>query len=205
MDLWDTMDEAYSLRFLISNYRELKKRDRTSLVWLGILWLAHPGGWNYSNRIYTYQWFQSSGDSKIRDKVPVDPINAIFVLPRLRSILEDLDEQFPQMHRTLQQAVVACALERYWLANKDYPEELKALVPNWLPAIPLAVNSTTPLLGYRKASNGRYLLYPSDMIKPSETHPIPGIERFSTGMKYRDFVWRYPTNVGSKSESKFER
>jgi hypothetical protein len=58
----------------------------------------------------------------------------------------------------LDQAVVACALERYRLAKKDYPESLEALVPTYLPKVPHDVVEGRPLR-YARQSKDSYRLY----------------------------------------------
>ena len=53
---------------------------------------------------------------------------------------------------------VACALERYYLAQGNYPDKLEALAPQWLPKLP-----NDPMSGqafhYQKESAKKYVLY----------------------------------------------
>jgi hypothetical protein len=58
----------------------------------------------------------------------------------------------------INQALVACALERFHLAHGDYPEELDALVPQFLDATPRDVIGGGPLR-YRRGSDGTFVLY----------------------------------------------
>jgi hypothetical protein len=58
----------------------------------------------------------------------------------------------------LEQAVVACALERFRLRNGQFPEALKALVPDYAHAIPHDLIDGAPLR-YRRESEGSYKLY----------------------------------------------
>ena len=55
-------------------------------------------------------------------------------------------------------ATVACALERYHLANGQYPDSLGALVPKFIAKIPNDVITGEPLK-YRRAGDGQFLLY----------------------------------------------
>jgi hypothetical protein len=55
------------------------------------------------------------------------------------------------------QALIACALERYHLARGEYPAELDALVPQFLDKIPNDVLSGRPF-HYRRA-DGEFILY----------------------------------------------
>lgn len=66
-----------------------------------------------------------------------------------------------QMEVGLQQALLACALERYFLKHGGYPAELGALVPAFLPELPAdswAVGAKKPM-GYRQTANGRYMIW----------------------------------------------
>jgi hypothetical protein len=56
------------------------------------------------------------------------------------------------------QALIACALERYHLAHGEYPESLDALAPQFLAAIPHDVIGGRPP-HYRRAADGTYVLY----------------------------------------------
>ena len=59
---------------------------------------------------------------------------------------------------TTGQAVIACGLERYRLANGSFPDALEKLVPAYLKAVPLdVVNGEAP--HYRLNADGTYLLY----------------------------------------------
>jgi hypothetical protein len=56
------------------------------------------------------------------------------------------------------QANIACALERYRLEHGEYPEKLNALVPQFVEAIPDDVIGAQPP-HYRRAADGTFLLY----------------------------------------------
>ena len=56
------------------------------------------------------------------------------------------------------QAAIACALERYRLANGKYPETLDALVPQFVGKLPVDVCTGQPLK-YRRTDDGRFVLY----------------------------------------------
>ena len=59
---------------------------------------------------------------------------------------------------TIDEAVLACALERYRLANQDFPETLAALVPGFISRLP-----HDPFTGeayrYRRTTDGQFILY----------------------------------------------
>jgi hypothetical protein len=56
------------------------------------------------------------------------------------------------------QAALACALERYHLANKRYPPDLKSLVPRWIPRIPHGVIEGSDYI-YRASDSDHFVLY----------------------------------------------
>lgn len=58
----------------------------------------------------------------------------------------------------LNQGAIACALERYHLANGQYPESLGALVPEFIEATPRDLIGGQPLK-YRRMDDGRFQLY----------------------------------------------
>jgi hypothetical protein len=56
------------------------------------------------------------------------------------------------------EAQIACALERYHLAHNEYPETLDALVPQFMEKIPHDIIGGQPLI-YRTTDDGKFLLY----------------------------------------------
>ena len=58
----------------------------------------------------------------------------------------------------LEEAVVACALERFRLRTAQFPEALNGLVPDYMHAIPHDLVNGAPLR-YRRESEGNYKLY----------------------------------------------
>ncbi len=58
----------------------------------------------------------------------------------------------------LDEARVACALERFRLATGRLPAELRELVPTYLPTVPEDILGSQPL-HYRLAADGSYRLY----------------------------------------------
>jgi tetrahydromethanopterin S-methyltransferase subunit F len=67
-------------------------------------------------------------------------------------------EKFPAFQVWVDEARIACALERYRLAHAAYPAALDALSPAYIDALPHDVTDGAPYR-YRLQSNGAYLLY----------------------------------------------
>jgi hypothetical protein len=89
------------------------------------------------------------------------------------------------------QAALACALERYRLANGNFPEKLDPLVPRFISPLPNDVLSGEPYK-YRRSDDGQFILYSvgwnesDDDGVPGKTLPVEFDERQG------DWVWRYP-------------
>jgi hypothetical protein len=73
----------------------------------------------------------------------------------------DLGRKAPEYafaQSSLDQARIACALERHRLATGEYPATLDALIPRFMDKLPHDIINGQPL-HYRRTENGRFLLY----------------------------------------------
>jgi hypothetical protein len=59
---------------------------------------------------------------------------------------------------SIQEAALACALERYRRARGQYPETLAALAPQFIDKVPRDVMTGEPLK-YERTNDGKFLLY----------------------------------------------
>ncbi|MCX7010902.1 MAG: hypothetical protein NTY53_27295, partial [Kiritimatiellaeota bacterium] len=95
----------------------------------------------------------------------------------------------------VQNAMLACALERYRLANGRLPEKLDALVPQFIAAVPRDVIDGQPLR-YRLDGNAGFVLYSIGwnqkddggvvgLIKPTSPDAKPRVDD-----KQGDWIWR---------------
>ena len=84
------------------------------------------------------------------------------------------------------QAIIACALDRFRLVNGAYPEDLEQLVPALLDGIPRDAISGRPII-YQRGSDGRFVLRG---VGPNGTD-----DRKSTASD--DWLWAYSTNTPS--------
>jgi len=89
-------------------------------------------------------------------------LNAVLHHQLLAAMLLPALERVPLRAATAQtaadQAAIACALERYRLANGQFAEKLDALAPRFLDKIPNDVISGEPLK-YRRTNDGRFVVY----------------------------------------------
>ena len=90
-------------------------------------------------------------------------------------------------------AVVACALERYRLAQGQFPDDLQALVPRFIAGLPHDIINGQPLK-YRRTADGRFILYSvgwnekDDSGVVAATKDKPPRQDILQG----DWVWEYP-------------
>jgi hypothetical protein len=88
-------------------------------------------------------------------------------------------------------AMLACALERYRLAQGQYPEELSALVPHFVAVLPHDIINGQPLK-YRRTSNGRFILYSVGWNEKDDGGVIATKKDKSQDILQGDWVWQYP-------------
>jgi hypothetical protein len=86
------------------------------------------------------------------------------------------------------QAAIACALERYRLANGQFPENLQALLPRFISHLPNDV-ITGESFKYRRTDDGRFVLY-SVGWNEKDDGGVPGETQFDKTQG--DWVWEYP-------------
>jgi hypothetical protein len=86
------------------------------------------------------------------------------------------------------QAAIACALERYRLTNGHFPEALEALAPRFISPLPTDVVTSEPYK-YRLMDGGRFVLY-SVGWDEKDDGGVPGKTLFDD--QHGDWVWEYP-------------
>lgn len=127
--------------------------------------------WLYTSLVYINKWLNDWISA-------VDPSNGrvrfdlIAIPPRKGPVWLNLDRYyadlglasvdgipalFAEHQAKYDEAVVACALERYYLKNQAYPETLDALVPEFLSKIPHEAVSGEPIR-YTRTAQGRFTL-----------------------------------------------
>ena len=89
---------------------------------------------------------------------------------------------------TADQATLACALERYRLANGQFPETLGALTPQFISRLPNDVIGGQPYK-YRRTADGQFILYSVGWNEKDEGG-VPGNKIYDE--KQGDWVWDYP-------------
>jgi len=99
--------------------------------------------------------------------------------------------RFAMGQTTVNEALIACALERYRIVHKEYPTTLHDLAPEFTTKLPHdVVNGQT--LSYQPTSDGRFTLSSAGWNDPSLGRPLKsGTHSWdSTG----DWTWRFPVS-----------
>jgi hypothetical protein len=79
-------------------------------------------------------------------------------VPKLVEMFERAAQNFPFAQSAVDLAAVACALERYRLANDELPSTLDALVPQYVAKLPHDIITGEPLK-YRRTEDGGFVVY----------------------------------------------
>lgn len=138
-----------------------------------LAWLLNPRGWVHRNleamdRFYVECWLPAvdPADHRVHAEAMQRADDRISELVRSRryrlavTILPALVGQTARVaerQNALDEAVVACALERHRLATGALPESLSGLVPAYLPRIPVDLLTGAPLQ-YQPLPGGAYRL-----------------------------------------------
>lgn len=88
-------------------------------------------------------------------------------------------------------AAVSCALERCRLAEGHYPEQLIALAPRFMTALPHDVINGQPLK-YRRTDDGRFILYSVGWNDKDDRGVAAQTEENARDRRNGDWVWEYP-------------
>jgi hypothetical protein len=88
-------------------------------------------------------------------------------------------------------ATVACALERYRIAESRYPEKLDPLVPRFIATLPTDVMNGKPL-NYFRTEGDQFVLYSVGWNEADEGGEVMRLGRGGIDPKEGDWVWQYP-------------
>jgi hypothetical protein len=112
-----------------------------------------------------------------------------FMSAMLLPAVEKFVGKATQAQTIANQAAVACALERYRLADGQFPNALDALVPRFISQLPHDVITGEPYK-YRRSADGQFVLY-SVGWNEKDDGGVPGKTLFDE--EEGDWVWRYPS------------
>jgi hypothetical protein len=89
------------------------------------------------------------------------------------------------------QARIACALERYRLANGNYPDTLAPLAPQFIASVPHDLINGHPL-HYRRTDDGKFILYSIGWDEKDDDGKVFLTSKGNVDQKKGDWVWQYP-------------
>lgn len=136
-----------------------------------------PSGWIHQNRAYYARYYTTEIDTVASHTSPAFLPNIAAAEAREKNLAEGPHIHpyrfyarwaIPQLHKLTRHvafsvnatrlATTACALERHRLVHGAYPDSLTALVPAYLPAVPLDVIDGSPLR-FRRNADATFTLY----------------------------------------------
>jgi len=100
-------------------------------------------------------------------------------------------ESFAYGQTSVDLARLACALERYRLANGQFPDTLDALVPKFIEKVPHDLINGQPLK-YRRTEDGQFVLYSVGWNETDDGGTIGWNKSGGPDWHSGDWVWRYP-------------
>jgi hypothetical protein len=166
-----------------------------------------PSGWLYQNQVcstrFTLEHFLPVADpgqgtfsparaargEELLSGLRPTPCNALcrIFLPSLGKS----SRKFAQAQATVNLSRVACALERYRLANGKYPDSLNALAPQLLTAVPL-----DPIDGhslrYVREDDAHFVLYSVGWNQTDDSGQFVVTRKDSLDPEKGDWTWRFP-------------
>jgi hypothetical protein len=205
----DTEDHISDPAILADRIRPHSWPHRPAYGWYWLKVVLYPKGLMYQNYLedlQDYETMYSSFDVPNRkvDGVKLAAQRELFIKnhpetnERVETIAgsiaesQEIEYLFLGQHlnkfRMLDLAVVACGLERYRLANGQFPEKLDDIAPRFLAKVPNDIVGGGPL-HYRRLESGWYLLYGvGDDGK--DYGGIPGLDLWTTSLFSKsDLVW----------------
>lgn len=196
-----TMNLADQLQALFEGRRSAWTRglgtDFEERFWIWVARVAYPRGWLYQDKAWIYRFYERRSDVfKALDNTDrrqwsaevrraTDPFLLMLVVPRLNEVFHQASPSALYLQTACQEASVACALERYRLAQGQYPDSLGALVPVWLRQVPTdLLDPQGSPLKYRRQTDGGFVLY-SIGLNRLDDHgtPVPVHESWHHGAK----------------------
>jgi hypothetical protein len=114
-------------------------------------------------------------------------VQAHMVLP---AIVKSVTK-FAFVQASVDLARVACALERYRLAQGEYPATLDALAPQFIEKVPHDIVNGQPL-HYRLKNDGKFILYSVGWNEKDDGGTVVLNKQGEVEREKGDWVWQYP-------------
>jgi hypothetical protein len=175
IDVVQPVKQAFMMEAIIT-FRDLQSVPSAGMVRRSALSGLCPRGWGYQHLAARVQldFDRVTSFDTANQVIYPDKINALvkkareldhgspYTFAASLGLAQDTFVRASQRAARIQtgvnQALIACALERYRLARGEYPENLDALVPRFMDHIPHdVIGGLSPR--YRRAANGSFVLY----------------------------------------------
>jgi hypothetical protein len=142
------------------------------------------------HRVYPKLSNQLTNAPEIRKRTPYNALARLLLPAVEKNAMKTAQEQ-----TVLDQAGVACALERYRLANGGYPENLQSLSPQLIKKIPTDVINGESL-HYHRTDDGQCVLYSVGWNEKDDGGTVAWTDSKppSVNLDKGDWVWKYPVN-----------
>ncbi|MBI3418392.1 MAG: hypothetical protein HY043_24140 [Verrucomicrobia bacterium] len=173
------------------------------------VFIALPRGWLYQNLVSINRFY----DKMLAQEQVISPTSAAPALLDDAQMLSECSSftMYKILARMLAPAVgrgiskayraqsavtlahTACALERYRLANGQFPDKLDALVPRFAKSSPVDLMTGQPLK-YHRTDNGSFVLYSVgiDRVDDNGVTKVGKRPASAAEVERGDWVWRYP-------------
>jgi hypothetical protein len=196
-----TASAAELFKMLVGTLPAQKK----TVSWLQTIekmkWELMPQGWRYQNSVLMTMQIENWADGLDLTNNLISPHKIDMTTKVLSADLNHVGPYnfiaamaIPNFSRAymvtahnqtmVNEAQIACALERYRLANDAYPETLDALVPQFVEKLPHDIIGGQPLI-YHPTDNGKFLLYSVGWNEMDDGGKSGGTD-FTKG----DWVWK---------------
>jgi hypothetical protein len=168
---------------------------------------ALPRGWFYQNELSAARFSReillpdaapsadrvypgaSRTNALLFDQIPETPFR--FVFKHLTIVFSP--QSFAHVQTDVNLAQVACALERFRMAQGRFPGSLNALAPDFIAKLPHDIINGEPLK-YRLSGDGHFVLYSVGWNEQDDGGSFPGIEKRQAAFHWKDeFHYRAET------------
>ena len=210
-----TVDLLYRQKYQLTDLWDSLELPRDTFKFLNVLGRMAPHGWYYQEqrnycRIFDLEFAGTLAPSKKRVfptqvRTNSDEFQRLLASGRagrtlnafvhhqvtvgvLLPSLEGIPWKAAFAQATLEQAMLACSLERFRLAHGKFPEELAALVPGFISPLPNDV-VTGERYRYSRENDGQFVLY-SVGWNLKDDGGMPGATLNDN--RHGDWVWQYP-------------
>jgi len=211
--LWPTFAQPDRLRRFLESELSIyvhsdkdKKDVKRMLARSGSTIFGFPEGWMYQNNLLEGRFVQEAMSAfdvpnhhvdvrklEANDRTMEMPLTPYTVLVKIAGLtkLEYASENAAHAQTPVDEANIACAIERYRLANGKLPETLDLLVPIYIAKIPNDIISGKRLI-YRRTSDDNYVLYSVGWNGNDDGGKIVTKKDGSLDFEKSDWVWTYP-------------